>query len=82
MLVLGLMLENEYVLDFSQVNEADLARLRAGELIRIKVTGISQDKIRQGITAPRSVGVDRLEVHEQKARAKARERSLEKAVAP
>ncbi|MBF8781890.1 carbon storage regulator [Pseudomonas fulva] len=43
-----------------------------GDKVRIKIVGVSGGDVRLGIIAPRSVTVNRLEVHE---RMKARERA-------
>jgi carbon storage regulator len=38
-----------------------------GDEIRVKVVAVQGDRIRLGIDAPRSVPVDRLEVHQRRA---------------
>jgi carbon storage regulator len=38
-----------------------------GQDIRVKVVSVQGDRVRLGIEAPRSVPVDRLEVHERRA---------------
>jgi carbon storage regulator len=38
-----------------------------GDTIRVKVVAVQGDRVRLGIEAPRSVAVDRLEVHQRRA---------------
>ena len=38
-----------------------------GDNIRVKVVAVQSDRVRLGIAAPRSVPVDRLEVHQRRA---------------
>lgn len=51
------------MLDFSEMTDADLAEMRHTP-IRISTIDIRADKVRLGITAPRSIAIHRREVYD------------------
>jgi carbon storage regulator CsrA len=62
MLVFSRQRDENVILDFSNMTDAELLALR-GSTVKITVTDIRGSKVRLGFTAPRTVKIDREEIH-------------------